>query len=259
MSANLRGWIFLTGDMNWEDVNGTWGKKVGDVWYVLKFDNAWDSVGEEAKAGGMPQYYCQVLVLYLDKLPPDAEDKVLDEYELEEKSEKNLVAACIRYGFGSPLECFTGDKYPLRVRAKARRYAELCMKDSALLQKRLDKVANRIGSTSFECGHGLTDLALHHGPFGATKKLMRKIHGLPEIKKTNMPLTKKEKQVLKSHKAQIESFEEDSNLFIVKMCLTKGELLALRNGIEDYAERSPVGKDVSAYINNAFETCGIEK
>lgn len=67
-----------------------------------------------------------------------------------------------------------------------------------------------------------------------------------------MPLTKKERSLLKSDKAQV---YPNDNMYIVKMCLTKGELLALKNSLEH--EPTRVGSDVRDYINNALVRAGI--
>jgi hypothetical protein len=39
MNTNFDGWIFLSGDVDWEDYGGTWAKKVNNNWYILAFAN----------------------------------------------------------------------------------------------------------------------------------------------------------------------------------------------------------------------------
>jgi hypothetical protein len=98
-----------------------------------------------------------------------------------------VVECCIQYGLGAPLETFTGNKYPERIRAQARRYAEECMRDSTLLQDRLARPVNAIGSTAAEYGRGDIDSALHRGPSDAAKQLMRQLHGLPPLPEEEVP------------------------------------------------------------------------
>lgn len=66
-------------------------------------------------------------------------------------------------------------------------------------------------------------------------------------------LTKKAQQTLKSDKVEIVKTppEVSDNMFNVHMCLTKGELLALKHAADAYGTVSPVGADIAAFINNA--------
>lgn len=79
-----------------------------------------------------------------------------------------------------------------------------------------------------------------------------------------MPLNKKEQEHLRQYgaKAQVATGHLDpqghGNTFAVFLSLTKGQLLALRNGMRAYGEVSPVGRDVSAFIDNALERDGID-
>lgn len=68
-------------------------------------------------------------------------------------------------------------------------------------------------------------------------------------------LTKKDKEKLASEKASVEIFLTSvrgrgaEELFLIQMCLTNGELLALKNALE---ANPTMGKDVQAYLNNAL-------
>lgn len=75
-----------------------------------------------------------------------------------------------------------------------------------------------------------------------------------------MPMTKKERELLRSNKCQIEPPKEPPLRYTVQMSLTEGELLALKNGMEFYSDegRSIVGQDVRDYINNALERAGVK-
>lgn len=187
------GWIELASDVNWQDYHGMWAKKGPDgAWYVLVWTNLWDAAGESED---LDQFECQVKRLDLGELPADELKSALRSCGLEQTSEglmqsygcdlvdpaweeRAKVEACIGYGHGAPLETFSGGQHPMRIRANARRYAEMCMRDDALVEERLARPVNKIGSTAAEYGRGDIDSALHRGPFDATKTLVRKMYGL---------------------------------------------------------------------------------
>lgn len=78
-----------------------------------------------------------------------------------------------------------------------------------------------------------------------------------------MPLNKKEQLHLRHYGVKVEKAtthldpQGHGNTFAVFLSLTKGQLLALRNGMRAYGEVSPVGRDVSIFIDNALARDGI--
>jgi hypothetical protein len=197
----MKGWTDAGSDTNWEDYGGLWARRAPDgSWYVLRWTNLWDAAGEDS---GLDKYECDVKRIHLGETPKREIDSALKScgWSLREEDGKPivvndwegtpvvvgdaehfelcLVECCVGYGLGAPLESFTGSKYPLRIRAEARRYAEQCMKDDDLLEERLDRPVNAIGSTAREYGAGDIDAALQRGPFDTSKNLVRKMHGLP--------------------------------------------------------------------------------
>lgn len=179
----MRNWIELCSDVNWEDYHGMWARKAKDgSWYVLQWTNLWDAAGKQS---GMPQYDCEVKRLELESLSDpatasaigscgwrfgDGTRDIIDEHSGTVVAEAGtdswtyaLVECCIQYGYGAPLESFQGDHYPLRIRAQARRFAEECMRDAALVRERLARPVNAIGSTAAEIGRGDIDAALDRG------------------------------------------------------------------------------------------------
>lgn len=195
----MKNWIDLGSDSSWEDYGGKWGKRAPDgSWYVIDFTNMYDACGEgECKRDGQDQYVCEVKRVNLSTLPIEnvtsalrscgwkmTEEGIVNEHDGGIVAEIEsihativIVEACVGYGCAEPIESFSGDKYPARVRADARRYAETCMKDDALLAERLARPVNKIGSTAEEYGRGDLDSALDRGPFDALKNIMRKLHG----------------------------------------------------------------------------------
>lgn len=186
----MRGWIELCSDINWEDYHGMWAKKHGDTWYVLRWTNMEDACGDDAPY----KYDCEVKCLNLSEVDVKAalqcsgyiqrEDGVIvDDYRSDviasepKYIELVLVECCIQYGFGAPLESFTGDKYPKRIRAQARRFAEECMKDDDLLEEKLERPVNAIGSTAREYGAGDLNAALNR-----TKRAVVRIIKTSQIK-----------------------------------------------------------------------------
>jgi hypothetical protein len=195
----VKGWTELCSDVNWIDYHGMWTRKARDgSWYVISWTNLLDAGGIEFAD---TPYGCEVKRVDLASLPQREIKSALDSYGWKlgahetspaiidphsgdivaqgERVNLALVECCVRYGLGEPLESYQGAKYPARIRAEARRFAESCMKDAALLDARLDRTVNAIGSTAREYGRGDIDAALHRGPFDASKNLMRKLHGLP--------------------------------------------------------------------------------
>lgn len=65
-------------------------------------------------------------------------------------------------------------------------------------------------------------------------------------------LTKRQTEWVNAQKAIVEPPNGKAPLrYMVVMSLTEGELLALKNALDEYS--SIVGEDVRAYLNNALE------
>lgn len=183
------GWVVLTGDSSWEDYGAKWCKKdsVG-VWWVLRFENC-------AEWGdGASGYYCDVQrVRFRDVstadikralqscgLAIDIEDgSIVDEHSgdliaeaLTERYELVMLEALTSYGIYSPMGKETGESYPLRVRAAARRLAESLMADAGRCNAALAKPVNALGATAADFGRGdgigssLRNRAWLHAPGG---------------------------------------------------------------------------------------------
>lgn len=57
-------------------------------------------------------------------------------------------------------------------------------------------------------------------------------------------------------KAVVKKVAKSDNMFEIKLTVTKGELLALKHGMQYCGQTmSAVGADVSQYIENALNTC----
>ncbi len=198
--GDIRGWKTLCSDMNWIDYHGMWAKRAKDgSFYVLRWTNMIDAMGErDCAADGIDTFECDIKRVPLGELPAKEVAKALEccglyEGELgavysdsgdeiasaneQERAAFVKVEACIQYGLGEPLETFTSSKYPVRLRARARRAAEAFMKNASALQSALDRPVNAIGSTAREYGRGDYDTAMMRGgtPLHA---LMRKIAGV---------------------------------------------------------------------------------
>ncbi len=197
----MKNWIELSGDMSWDDYGATWARKAPDgSWYVLKFENMLNAIGErEFASSGMQKYECQVKRVDLRELPEKELASALKccGYDLvdghvetdhdgetvcchSDKCNKELVLldCCISYGLGAPLGEEWGNR-AVNVRASARRLAESLMKDASALDERLDKPVNALGSTAREYGLGDIDSAMMRGD-SKEHQLMRKLHGIPE-------------------------------------------------------------------------------
>ena len=172
--SQLKGWTQLCSDGNWSDYHGMWAKQARDgSWYVLKFDNLVDSMGERDAAEFGATYECQVKRVDFSDLAPDAIASALEScgYELtKEGTIENeydggevcgaehatlcILECAIGYGLGAPLESFYGNGHPLRVRGKARAYAMAMMRDADELEERLDRPVNAIMTSARDYGSG---------------------------------------------------------------------------------------------------------
>jgi hypothetical protein len=173
----MRNWTELASDVNWEDYHGMWTRRAKDgSWYVLKWTNLVDAGGDEFAD---TPYECSVVRLDLTALTAEQKADALrfNSYDGAEGETATLamVECCVQYGFGAPLETFTGRVRPRNIRAEARRYAEECMRDAAKLAKQMARPVNAIGSTAEEYGLGDINSALHRGPLDPTKALVRKM------------------------------------------------------------------------------------
>ncbi len=70
------------------------------------------------------------------------------------------VDCLVSYGCSAPVHTESGNSYPLRVRAAARRHAEELMADDDAAEYALNQPVNRIGSTAREYGRGDLDSAM---------------------------------------------------------------------------------------------------
>lgn len=195
----MKNWIQLCSDVNWEDYHGMWCKQASDgSWWVIRWTNMYDAMGEdECKSNNYPQYHCAVLRLEFP-FPFNPDESVIaalrscgytwlamglmnDQGEMVEDQYVPLVMVecCISYGLGAPMSEFESDTYPMRLRARARKYAESMMKDSSATKERLQRPVNALGSTAEEYGRGDIDSAMMRGKSEA-HKLMRKISGIKE-------------------------------------------------------------------------------
>lgn len=172
--SNLSGWTQLCSDVNWQDYHGMWAKRARDgSWYVLQWTNMIDAMGKHEAAEFGSKYECQVKRLDFADLAPDAiasalkscgfeltkEGTIENEHDGDEVCDKEhatlfILESCIGYGLGAPLETFMGNGHPLRVRGKARKYAETVMRHAAALEERLDRPVNAITTSARDYGSG---------------------------------------------------------------------------------------------------------
>ena len=75
------------------------------------------------------------------------------------------------------------------------------------------------------------------------------------MNKTEIKLTKKQVEFLRSEKAVVKAPTEGPYRYHVHFSLTLGELLAMKNSLE--TNPTMVGSDVRDYLNNALEKAGV--
>jgi hypothetical protein len=182
--SGMRGWTDLGSDVSWDDYGGKWGRAAKDgSWFVVRFENMYDACSEgECKRNGQAQYIAETLRVNLPELTEKQIKSALDcvGQSAEDLSADphvrgaQLTEACVAYGFYEPLDTFSGDVYPARLRAQARRAAEALMRDASALETARERPVNRIGSTAAEYGRGDLDSALFRDD-SPEKALLRKI------------------------------------------------------------------------------------
>jgi len=198
-TEDMKGWTTLSVPSGDWTQDAMYGRKVdAQHWYVVRVMDLWDATGEEYGE----RFNAEVKLLDFTELPRDeiaqamrscgwswtlandaVELTVIDTHSgsivaTGSAAEACIVECCAQYGLGAPLEQFCG-KRSINVRAEARRFAEQCMKDAALVERQLDRPVNAIGSTARDFGRGDITAGLHRAPFDGTKNLVRKMHGLP--------------------------------------------------------------------------------
>ena len=193
-------WQDIGSDVSWDDYGGKWAKRARDgSWYVVEFTNMYDACGEdECKRDGQNQYCAEVHRVDLTDLSPEKIKSALDcvgltmrsngaiwdsqgiEYATsydDPKREIVIVEACVSYGAKQPIDSFSSNRGPIKLRNEARRSAESYMRDAVALESRLDRPVNRIGSTAREYARGDINAALFRGPIDQTKAIILKMHG----------------------------------------------------------------------------------
>lgn len=193
----MKGWTDIGSDVSWSDYGGNWAKRADSgVWFVVTFTNMFDACGErDCKRDGVPQYLAEVRSVDPSDLPDRTIKSALDSVGYEETgpgimpSELVIVEACVGYGAYAPLESFSSDTYPERLRAKARRAAEALIRDAAAFEAKLELPVNQIGSTAREYMQGDLNAALIRyqsgdGPHDPSKDILLKMHGMPPREET---------------------------------------------------------------------------
>ncbi len=145
-------WIDVGSDINWEEYGGIWGIQINDhEFYFVRFDNR-----DEMDSGMQYQYYVDVKYVDLRELSEKLLTSVRDSCGIsKDASSIELATACAQYGAAAPLKDFAGDKYPSRLRALAKRFAEQCTRDPELKVSLLGRPVNMMGTSAFNymCGN----------------------------------------------------------------------------------------------------------
>jgi len=170
----MKNWMFLTGDINWEDHGAKWAKcdPVTGAWWILDFEN------KEEWGDGAIGYYCGIKYVDLTEVPPETiadalrscgwslelspssmSMSIVNDYDGTEVAsgdafELCLIHSLVGYGVSAPMGSEEGRSYPLRVRARARRFANGMMQDTELTAEALARPVNQLGSTAADFGRG---------------------------------------------------------------------------------------------------------
>lgn len=167
----MRGWKFLTGDVNWEDHGGMWCRQSPDgAWWVVRFENCSDW------GDGATGYECSVLRVSIPEVPAEeihaalrscGWEVCLTQMAIVAPYSGDIIAkvgspafdlvlldALIGYGTYSPMGSETRESRPTRVRAAGRRLAESMMVNTEETAAALAKPVNALGATAADFGRG---------------------------------------------------------------------------------------------------------
>lgn len=176
----MDGWVEIGGDVDWETYGGKWARQIPDTNQFLIIEHANMEDGGWKPGDHDDHYVCELSWLDLDGVSGVAMCKALSSYgwymELDVESDKGplhivgdsgdvissmadsnfsyvLAEVCYSYGLRGPLRTF-GGSYPMRLRAAARREAEMYLANPNILGASLNRPCNRIGSTVREMASG---------------------------------------------------------------------------------------------------------
>ena len=180
----MKNWQTLYADVNWADYGGSWARKCKDgSWIVIEFTNMDDACGRDNE--GNDTYLAEVRRVAPQEASVDTINSAFQCCGVEGKDRTNelaLVAAMNQYGAHAPLGSHSGNSYPERVRAAARREAEEYMRDSSALDEAMDRPVNALGSTAREYAAGDFQSAMMRGVLAGNQnaRIMAKMHGVDQ-------------------------------------------------------------------------------
>jgi hypothetical protein len=163
-------WIDVGSDADWATHGGKWARRDPSHtlrFFFLEFTDMAEACGSDHNPD--ERFVCEVSLVDLSIIPPDKiADAIrscgpdadwLDSLEPGRRL-LALAAAICDYGIKAPLHTAVGRSHPERVRAAARRAADLLMRNASALGNALDSVVNGIGSTARDFMVGDIDAGL---------------------------------------------------------------------------------------------------
>ena len=152
-----KGWRDVGSDICWEDHGGTWarpGPKEG-TWIFVRFINIWVDCGKEAKRDGMHQYEASLSLVTPGEVDAKTLASMRRSMDVPADADPIWIATGLHdYGCKAPLDAFTSNTGPVKLRGQAFKAGTAYVTDEQGLAKRLRKKVNAIGSTAAECGRG---------------------------------------------------------------------------------------------------------
>lgn len=167
MKTKMADWTEVCADVSWQSYGGKWAHRDPRNslrFFFLCFTDMAEACGRDHDHDPAERYICEVDLVDLSVTPPEQIASAVScsgpsADELEAITDINqrclvLATALHDYGVKAPLCTEAGRCYPERVRARARRMADVYMSEPELLEIAMERTVNKIGSTArdFLCG-----------------------------------------------------------------------------------------------------------
>jgi len=170
----MRGWEFLTGDINFQQYGGSWFRRIGParIYHVIELVNTTDK--------SQYTYSVQLKEIDLDNVLEGRLEAALSCFGMGEFLQSDIrdVDALASYGVFAYMGDWAGNDYTDLLR-EAKRESRRLEKDSDYHESQSERPVNRIGSTARELAQGDFDSALIRGVAKGDRlaRLVGKIRG----------------------------------------------------------------------------------
>ena len=179
VNSVMRGWQFLTGDVDYMTYGEKWYRQVGDtVYHVIELVNMHDATGETEQ----PVYHVNLQQIDLSIADLDSALSCCGWIKDDVTDPRMLVDAVSSYGQYAPMGGnYDGNNYR-KLLAEAKRESKRLTRDDDYHAQRLARPVNQLGSTACEFAQGDMMSAIIRGIASGDRsaRIVGKMHGLKE-------------------------------------------------------------------------------